>query len=36
MAILSFVIFVVLAVFFILVVGYGLSLLEGREDEADT
>jgi hypothetical protein len=35
MQILSFVIFVVLVVFFILVVGYGLSLLERRHDEAD-
>jgi hypothetical protein len=35
MQILSFFIFVVLAIFFVLAVGYGLSLLEGRDDEAD-
>ena len=35
MQILSFFIFVVLAVIFVLAVGYGLSVLEGRDDEAD-
>jgi hypothetical protein len=35
MQILSFFIFVVLAGSFVLAVGYGLSLLEGRDDEAD-
>ena len=36
MQILSFFIFVVLTVFFVLAVGYVMSLLEGRDDEADT
>jgi len=35
MQILSFFVFVVMAVIIILAVGYGLSLLEGRDDEAD-
>ena len=35
MQILSFFIFVVLAGFFVLAVGYGLSFLEGQDDEAD-
>ena len=35
MQILSFFIFVVLAVLFVLAVGYGLWFLEGRDDEAD-
>jgi hypothetical protein len=35
MQVLSFFIFVVMAVFFVLAVGYGLSFLEGRDDEAD-
>jgi len=35
MQILSFFIFVVLAVIFVLAVGYGLSVLEGADDEAD-
>jgi hypothetical protein len=35
MQILSFFVFVVMAILFILAVGYGLSVLEGRDDEAD-
>jgi hypothetical protein len=35
MQILSFFAFVVMVAFFVLVVGYGLSWLEGRDDEAD-
>jgi hypothetical protein len=35
MQILSFLVFVVMVVFFLLAVGYGLSFLEGRDDEAD-
>jgi hypothetical protein len=35
MQILSFVVFMVMAVLFVLAVGYDLSLLEGRDDEAD-
>jgi hypothetical protein len=35
MQILSFFVFVVIAVLFVLAVGYGLSLLEGRNDETD-
>jgi hypothetical protein len=33
--ILSFFVFVVLAGFFVLALGYGLTFLEGRDDEAD-
>jgi hypothetical protein len=33
--VLSFIVFVVMIVFFLLAIGYGLSLLEGRDDEAD-
>jgi hypothetical protein len=36
MQILSFFIFVALTVFFVLAVGYVMSLLEGGDDEADT
>ena len=36
MQILSFFIFVVVAIVFVLEVGYGLSFLEGRDDDADT
>jgi len=30
-----FLMFMVMAIFFVLVVGYGLSVLEGADDEAD-
>jgi hypothetical protein len=35
MQILSFFVFMVMAVFFLLVVGYGLSLLEGGDHRTD-
>ena len=36
MQMLSFFMFVVMAVFFILAVGYGLSLLEGRDQRGNS